>query len=467
MKKTIILLGITFSLFLLAGKSSSAPKDSRMLSFDADYAAFRIPGDTTDAYIEIHYDLRRNQLKYEPVENGYEAILDFQLNLKDRDGKLLDSLSWKAANTIAKLSSLDNTGYLISDMISDKLPAGFYRVELFVTNGNKTGAASFPMEVPVFKGDRPMLSSLELAYQIKPDTSGKFVKNGLHVMPNPSSQFLQDNKKVNFYAEGYGLDTTAAADSMFFVSMEILTPDGQLVKSMPPISYHKPGESAVIATDFPIDSLKSGDYDLRVKLSDGVNNVTAIRQFSVVVSHEVARTAMMNGLLRDYPEANNIVTTDDAKKFRDEIVLIATPDELKLFDSLNLTGKAAFQKDFWNRRNPDPNSSQNAFELEHYRRVKYVSENYGQFKGGHAGWKTDRGRVYVMYGEPSDIERYPQSLEARAWERWWYNGLEGGVYFIFVDFENAEDYTLVHSSKRDEVKDESWEEKIKMSVMQR
>jgi hypothetical protein len=72
-----------------------------------------------------------------------------------------------------------------------------------------------------------------------------------------------------------------------------------------------------------------------------------------------------------------------------------------------------------------------------------------------------------MYGEPSEIERFPSSLESRAWERWWYHGMEGGVYYIFVDYETADDFILVHSTKRDEIKDSGWEDKIRVSTYHR
>ncbi len=334
-----------------------------------------------------------------------------------------------------------------------------------VTNGDKDGFASFIMDVPAFKGTKPALSSIELAYQIKADSAGgRFVKNGLLVMPNPSGQYLQAAKIASVYAEGYGLDTSADADTMFHVTLKVLTLGGQPIQTHPSITYVKPGESAVIVVGFPIDTLKAGEYNLIMTLDDGPDTVSASKQFSIVESREVARRTMMQSILREFPEANNITSEEDAKNFKDEIAYIATPDELKLYDSLNLTGKAAFQKDFWARRNSNPSSPQNAYEIEHYRRIKYVKEAFGKFKGGHAGWKTDRGRVYIIYGEPNEIERFPQTIEARSWERWWYTGIEGGVYFVFVDFENAEDYTLVHSSKRDEIKDNNWEDKIKMSM---
>ncbi len=109
MKKAITLFGIAVLAFLWLGQSRAESKESRGLQFDADYAVFRIPGDTVNSYVEIHYNLRRNQLKYEPLENGYEAMINFKLDLKNTKGTIIDSLSWKAANRIDKLSLLDDS----------------------------------------------------------------------------------------------------------------------------------------------------------------------------------------------------------------------------------------------------------------------------------------------------------------------------------------------------------------------
>ncbi len=454
-------------MLMLPALSLGQQKESRTLQLFADYSAFRMPGDSADSYVEIHYNLRRSQLKFEPTEKGYEAIINFGLILRDEGGKVLDSVSWKAGNQIQKLSDLDDRGYMISDMRADRIPPGNYKVELSATNGDKAGQANFDMLVPTYNKREPSLSTIELAYRITPDSVGKFVKNGLLVMPNPSGQFLRENGKINVYAEGYGLDTSSVADSLFYVTLEILAPAGQLVRAFPPVSYQKPGESAVIATNFPIDTLSPGDYNLKMVMTDGNVSVFTTRPFTIGMRRETARRAMLRGVLRDFPEADNITNDDEARKFRDEIAYIATNDELKVYDSLNLTGKASFQKDFWARRNTDPSSGQNDFEIEHYRRFKYANDTFGQFQGGHAGWRTDRGRVYILYGEPSEIERTPQSISDRAWEKWNYNSLEGGVYFIFIDMENASDYTLVHSSKTGEPKDYNWTDKITMGPNQR
>jgi len=444
-----------------------ADQNSGRLSLEADYSAFRIHDDSAGAFVEIHYNLNRSQLNFKPDESGYVAIIEFRLALKDSSGAILDTFEWRAGNRIETLSSLDQDGFLITDMVADYFPAGIYNVELIATNGDNFGRAAFYMDIPLFKPNGPLLSSIELAYKIQPDSAGRLVKNGLRVVPNPSHLFARHDRLVYFYAEAYGLDTSSTADSAFHVAREILDTDGNVVMTLPELIFQKPGESAIISSNFDIDSLGAGSYTIKVSLADGQAGVSSSQDFSVTVPREFARQKMLQGILREFPESENIASREDAEKFRDEISYIASPAELKMYNSLPLEGKSQFQKDFWSRRDPDPSTSQNEFQVEHYKRIKYANSNFGRYQGGLPGWRSDRGRVLITYGEPSEIENFSPSAEARAWERWWFHGIEGGVYFIFVDQESSGDYNLVHSSKRDEIKDLNWEDKIKFLLDQR
>ena len=72
------------------------------------------------------------------------------------------------------------------------------------------------------------------------------------------------------------------------------------------------------------------------------------------------------------------------------------------------------------------------------------------------GWKSDRGRVFLMYGEPSEIERFPNQQNTKPYEIWHYNEIQGGVIFVFADLTGFSRYTLVHSTMRGEVSDQNW-----------
>ena len=94
------------------------------------------------------------------------------------------------------------------------------------------------------------------------------------------------------------------------------------------------------------------------------------------------------------------------KKWLDEdVVYIITDEERKAFKQLsNDEERDQFIEAFWQRRDPTPDTEENEFKEEHYRRIEYANEH---FAAGIPGWKTDRGRIYIMYGPADEIDSHP------------------------------------------------------------
>ncbi|MGH9726650.1 MAG: GWxTD domain-containing protein, partial [Candidatus Acidiferrales bacterium] len=145
------------------------------------------------------------------------------------------------------------------------------------------------------------------------------------------------------------------------------------------------------------------------------------------------------------------------KKWLDEdVVYIITPEERNAFLHLSTNEeREQFIEQFWQRRNPDPDSVENTYKEEHYRRIAYTNEH---FSSGIPGWKTDRGRIYIMWGPPDEIDSHPSggSYERPAdegggetstypFEDWRYRYLEGigeNVELEFVDPTMTGEYHL-------------------------
>jgi len=137
-----------------------------------------------------------------------------------------------------------------------------------------------------------------------------------------------------------------------------------------------------------------------------------------------------------------------------EVPYIITDEERKAFTSLsNDEERDAFIENFWLRRNPNPDSPENEFREEHYRRIAYANEH---FAAGKPGWKTDRGHIYISFGKPDEIDSHPSggnyerpqeegggSTSTYPFETWRYRYLEGigeNVEIEFVDTCQCGDY---------------------------
>ncbi len=99
----------------------------------------------------------------------------------------------------------------------------------------------------------------------------------------------------------------------------------------------------------------------------------------------------MKGYYRRWLEQDAVYIISDAER---AVFLKLTTDE----------ERDRFIEQFWLRRDPDPNTLENEFKEEHYRRLQYAND---RFAAGVPGWKTDRGRVYIVFGKPDEIESYP------------------------------------------------------------
>ncbi len=148
------------------------------------------------------------------------------------------------------------------------------------------------------------------------------------------------------------------------------------------------------------------------------------------------------------------------KWLNQDVRWIITPEELTAFKQLsNDEERDAFIEQFWQRRDPTPDTEENEFKEEHYRRIAYANEH---FAAGRPGWMTDRGRIYIVFGPPDEIESHPSGgtydrpmeegggeTSTYPFERWRYRYIEGlassnrqEVWIEFVDTCMCGDYHI-------------------------
>lgn len=133
------------------------------------------------------------------------------------------------------------------------------------------------------------------------------------------------------------------------------------------------------------------------------------------------------------------------KWVNEDVRWIITDEELSAWKKLTTNAERDnFIEAFWQRRDPTPDTEENEYKDEHYRRIAYANEH---FAAGVPGWRTDRGRMYIMYGKPDSIETHPMggpyqrpaeegggSTETYPFETWRYRYLEGIGQEIEIEF---------------------------------
>ena len=446
-----LILALLFCLFPLTAEAIPL-QSPNSLNVWTDYACFQNLPDSNQSYVEIYYSFNRRELKFTQEGEIYEAKLFLNLTIEDKLGNMVENRMW---NRRSKVSRWEETqiDYIILDRAEVILEPGDYLLKLSVTDlGSECqGEARLKLKVKAFGEKNLQLSDLELAFQIAPDTStGRFTKAGRKILPNPSGVFTHGMEMVYFYAELYNLTVLPGADPNYVLSFTVLDSTGKKVRDFGSQVREKPGNSAVVLSGINISTLPQGNYLLQVEAQDKETGrkVLVTKNFTI--------------LGEEVEKKEGLASLEELEKFEQDATYIATTGELDMFDQLTLEGKKRFIEEFWKKRDPNPDTPINGFKIEHYRRIAYANFNFSRTREANDGWNADMGRIYILYGEPSEIERHPLTAESKSWEQWNYNQLEGGVYFIFVDEDGYGVYRLIHTTLRGEVKDYRWEEKVRM-----
>jgi GWxTD domain-containing protein len=140
----------------------------------------------------------------------------------------------------------------------------------------------------------------------------------------------------------------------------------------------------------------------------------------------------------------------------EDVIYIISPEERNAFLQLDTNEeREQFIEQFWLRRSSNPDLPDNDFKEEHYRRIAYANEHYAS---GIPGWKSDRGRMYIMWGPADEVDSHPSggtydrpmeegggSTTTYPWETWRWRYLEGigeNVILEFVDPSGSGEYHL-------------------------
>jgi len=147
----------------------------------------------------------------------------------------------------------------------------------------------------------------------------------------------------------------------------------------------------------------------------------------------LAGCAMSSRAVRSLPLAD--------QQFLSEVRYIITRAEKKVFPSLGVEEREQFIAEFWKKRDPSPSTEENEFRDEYYARIEHANR---LFREGSSGWLTDRGRAYILLGEPERRNTYPSgyTFYDRPAEIWYYK------YFtiVFIDYTFTGVYQLEPAS---------------------
>jgi len=428
------------------------------------YDIARYYGDEKNIYMELYYSFDVSALKY-IAENGGtmgEAIVTSTVKRSSNDS-IVSRQGWRIPFNVT-----DSTMLLQSRMYSDifgfLLAPDLYRVYITASDYHDQSvkdSLSFLVDIKPFPTDGVILSDVQLSTSIIPmerDSNNRFYKNSFEVKPNPSRMYGAHQPVLFYYLEAYNLKQK---QSEYYYTRAVVT--NAVGKEV--INHEKPkrrvNASSVEVGKVNVNSLRTGTYTFTYSIIDSTDGstVSSSERFNVF-NPSLPMDTLIN------PNTMNIDATEYAtmneaevdKEF-DQAKYISTKNEVDQYKKLKgVEAKRKALHEFWAKRDEDMLTPQNEKKIEYFKRV---AEANGQYKTGfREGWKSDRGRIYIIYGPPDNIERHANEIDVKPYEVWFYNSIQGGVEFIFGDRSGFSDYILLHSTHRNELRDENWRRQI-------
>lgn len=453
-----IKLFIFIVLLILTGSKISAQEN---IYFNFDYSIFK--SDETNSVLEVYYSVNQKSLTYVKSGDNYEGFAKIHILLTNRtDNSIVIEKSFKSSS-IVKDTSGNELSQNIIGQINFLIGDGYYKLKLTGSDFNND------KRLDVFEEDLSILnaavtsvrmSSIELSTDIKKSANEKsiFYKNTLDVIPNPSNLFGMNLKELYYYFEIYGLNESNVSDEITIkYSVEDLNNKNILSFDK---KIKRNSDSRVEYGKINIDSLQRGSYYFRIKILDPSKNLSLSGEkkfFVFNISNQVTSNSQQDDyLISEYPAKDE---KDLDKEFAVAAYLMTEKEIDRYEDMKNLDLKRKFMYDFWKSRDSNPGTPQNEFKIGYLKRVNEANNNFKEaYK---EGWKTDRGRVYLVYGKPDDIERFPFETTKKSYEIWKYDSVEGGGECVFIEKQSTTGvYWLVHSTFKSELKNYEWEKEL-------
>ncbi|MBU1708217.1 GWxTD domain-containing protein [bacterium] len=434
------------------------------LAIDLDHATYR--GRDSLMYVEVFTSVQRSQLHYVKTDSAF--IAEFQLALElILQGEVIVADTLFGFDMINDENKL-KPGQFFPHLFAFYMRPGYY--EARATLKDETGALierkTLPMEVKFIPEEILSISDIELACHIQmTDEPTRFWKNGLQVLPNPVKFYGTQLPLFYYYCELYTFHFSAEVPDSFLVERQIRSAEtGEIARTFPPRKKQKVGTTAVEADGFPISVLRTGTYVFEIKVTDLYDNRTAwkkkkfwiYRPEDFEAGREFAMDTAFVGRLAEFTLP--AMEIENAEIALEQMRHILTSEELSRVRRLTLDGKIQFMREYWKQKALEEGTSPEMAQWNYFLRVKEANRRYSYLKK--EGWKTDRGRVFIQLGAADLIDYNTASQEVPDYEVWYYDKIEGGVKFVFADRAGFGNLELVHSTKRGEMYDSNWLEKL-------
>ncbi len=425
------------------------------LAESTDYATFK--ADSGKVRIEFFIAFQKAKLPYQIQDSLARVELELSLIAREKSG-FEKTETLKLVNS--EKASNREEGLLIA-RFPITLSPGTYDFTLSALDANTLLAKGEFKRIKLrsFDSDSLRVSDIELAFNItKSDNlNSPFYKNSLEVIPNPTAIYGNTIPTLSVYLEIYNLVRNLRLNTDSLYTRTYLSRNGIALEETERRKVRRRTADAVFYVEkTPIDSLLSGKYDYHFELSDSsfkpiIHRTKSIFIYNPNIKPEMVAERNMDALSMEFAG----VTEELLNEMRQQVEYIITGDERETYKSVKTAEqKRSFFERFWATRGGT--SARRAY----MNKIEEANRRFSQ--GSTPGYKMDKGRIFIKYGEPQNIERENSSSNQKPYEIWQYENIpgQGNVIFIFADRMGFGRYELIHSTALGEVHNENWRQVV-------
>ncbi len=368
----------------------------------------------TKSQLQVYWEFVNDILQFiKQSEHNYTAQYEMSVEILDTQDNYIEG---KTIRNSIKVSSFEETNSnKLKNTGSTKfsIRSGDYTLRIELTDLDTQKRMTQIQEIKLNDYSRKNLACSDLIFfdnvvQKVPDDA---------LFPNITSSFSDSLLKPTLYFEIYPLPLTQNLN----LTVKIVDSNARLIAEQ---VENIETSQKIIPKTFDLKSIvsKPGRYAVRVQLSQDKKLANQDSRFYINWnSHEMI--------------FNKI---DDTMEL---LTALGNPEEFKNYKNAPEPEKIDALEAFWKKRDPSPETEENEIKAEFYRRLEFVNQHFTIHFLDKPGWKTDRGQIFIKFGEPSNIEQQASEINRPAYEIWVYDSIHQRI--IFVDRTGFGDFQLL------------------------
>lgn len=445
---------IIFALFLSSGFVAAQKK--QQLKAYLDHKVFFEP--SIGNYVEVQLQFLGYSIKYKGVEGGLQGEVAVQLTIRSND-KIMASDAYRLQSPVMRDSVVED----FYDLKRFALQPGIYEMEISLQDMNGGGAAMTGKQSIEVKdlSLTPAISDIQVSEVMnRTDSVTIFTKSGYEMIPRISNYFTSEANLLPVYFEMYYPEKNTQTVGIKQTILKAKT--NEEVEAFTRFSRHDVSQIQPVVRVIDIESLPTGEYTLEYTLISKDNQELAKNSYFFERSNDREQQISHENIILD-PAFQASITDDSVFFYMESLIPISRPAEVKnIISILKRKDKEQSRKyvqAYWvtSAGTEKPYDAWMKYKYQVTLVQKLYANNFMD------GFETDRGRVYLQYGPPSNIIIRESSPSEYPYEIWQYDKIKkySNKRFVFYNPDLVNNnHRLLHSDMIGELQNYRWQQQL-------